>query len=197
MYYILATEVTFADYIPVIVQILVTAGVIFGGTGYWQYRQSKEQAKRDEASKESGIEKKVDDLNNTVSGVDNKVEQISTDVNDLKQDLLLLQNANEETVKYREMRDKKDKEAAIAQNAIINSLMGILRERLVENYNRCMAKGYYSKEEREVYGKMYDCYTQDPFNGNGVIHQIQPIMQKMPWTEEEAKKSNNNKRTIA
>ena len=188
MYYILATEVTFADYIPVIVQILVTAGVIFGGTGYWQYRQSKEQAKRDEASKESGIEKKVDDLNNTVSGVDNKVEQISTDVNDLKQDLLLLQNANEETVKYREIRDKQDKEIVIIQEAVIQSLTGILRERLLENYTRCIAKGYYTKEEREVYGELYKCYTREPFSGNGVMHQLQPIMQDLPWTAEEAER---------
>lgn len=188
MYYILATEVTFADYIPVIVQILVTAGVIFGGTGYWQYRQAKEQAKRDEESKKSGVEKKMDDLSNNVSVLSDKVDKLSTDVQELKDDLVLLQEANEATVKYREMRDKQDKETAIVQTAFIKSLTGILRERLLENYNRCVEKGYYTKEEREVYGEMYKCYINDPFRGNGVMHQLQPIMQDLPWTAEEAER---------
>lgn len=187
MYYILATEFNFADYIPVIIQILVTAGVIFGGAGFWQYRQSKYQAKLDKESKENGLEKKVDTLIDTVSALDNKVDKQTDEIKDIKDDILLLQKANEETVKYRETRDLQDKKAALVQEAIIQSLMGILRERLVENYHRCQEKGYYTQEEREVYGKMYQCYVQDPFNGNGVIHQLQPVMEKMPWTEEQAK----------
>ena len=51
-----------------------------------------------------------------------------------------------------------------------------------------MEKGYYTKEEREVYGAMYECYVADPFNGNGVMHQLQPKMVALPWTEEEANK---------
>jgi len=193
MYYILATEVTLVDYIPVIVQILVTAGVIFGGTGYWQYRQSKEQAKRDAESKTSGVEKKMEDMSKNISSLSDevgslgsKVDHLAVDVKELKDDLALLQEANEATVKYREMRDRQDKEAAVVQKAIIQSLTGILRERLLENYNKCIEKGYYTKEEREVYGQMYECYINDPFRGNGVMHQLQPIMQDLPWTEEEA-----------
>ena len=188
-----ADTVTLADYIPVIVQVLATAGVIFGGAGYWQYRQAKEQAKRDAQSKENGVEKKVDTLIENVTTLNETVSQLNTDIKDVKDDILLLQEANEATVKYREFRDQQDKKAAKVQEAIIQSLMGILRERLLENYNKCQEKGYYTKEEREVYSKMYECYTQDPFNGNGVIHQLQPVMEKMPWTEEEAKKIKNKK----
>ena len=151
-----------------------------------------DQAKRDAESKETGVEKKIDTLSDTMKELTGKVDHLTEDVTELKDDLILLQHANEETVKYRELRDKQDKESIIVQQAIINSLMGILRERLVENYHRCQEKGYYSKEEREVYGKMYECYTQDPFNGNGVIHQLQPVMQSMPWTEEEAKRKNTS-----
>ena len=209
MFYLLAAEFSPSDWIPVIVELVVAAGAIFGGAEYWKYKQAKLQAKRDAESKETGIEKKMDTLtdhvselgdkvsalDNTVSGLDAKVDNLADEIKEVKNDILLLQKANEETVKYRELRDQQDKKAAKVQEAIIQSLMGILRERLVENYHRCLEKGYYTKEEREVYGKMYECYTQDPFNGNGVIHQLQPVMQSMPWTAEDAKKK--NKKTIA
>lgn len=200
-YLILDIESFAATWAPVVVQIFVAAGVIFGGAEYWKYRQTKLQAKLDKESKESGVEKKmeiltnsVDNLKDTVSVLDGKVGDLADEIKAVKNDMILLQKANEETVKYRELRDQQDQKAVRVQEAIIQSLMGILRERLVESYHRCQEKGYYSEEEREVYGKMYECYTQDPFNGNGVIHQLQPIMQNMPWTEEEAKKK--NKKTI-
>lgn len=192
MYYIIAAETTLSDWLPVITEFLVMVAAVFGGAEYWKWRQAKLQAKRDAESKETGVEKKVDTLSDTMKELIGKVDHLTEDVTDLKKDLILLQKANDETVKYRESRDKQDKEAMVVQKAIIESLMGILRERLVENYNRCQEKGYYSKEEREVYGKMYECYTQDPFNGNGVIHQLQPVMQNMPWTKEEANRKNTS-----
>lgn len=207
-YLILDIESFAATWAPVVVQIFVAAGVIFGGAEYWKYKQTKLQVKLDKESKESGVEKKmeiltdsVDNLKDTVSvlddkvsSLDDKVGDLADEIKDVKNDMILLQKANKETVKYRELRDQQDQKAVRVQEAIIQSLMGILRERLVESYHRCQEKGYYSEEEREVYGKMYECYTQDPFNGNGVIHQLQPIMQNMPWTEEDAKKK--NKKTI-
>ena len=192
MHFILAAEINFTDWVPVIVEVIVALAAIFGGAGFWQYKQTQLQAKLNKESKESGVEKKVDTLIDTVSVLDNKVDEQTKAIKD---DITLLQKANEETAKYRETRDLQDKTAAKVQEAIIHSLMGILRERLVENYHKCMDKGYYTQEEREVYGKMYECYTQDPFNGNGVIHQLQPKMANLPWTEEEARKK--NKKTIA
>lgn len=195
MHFIVATETAITAWIPVIVEVIVAIAAIFGGAGFWQYKQTQLQAKLDKESKENGVEKKVDTLIETVSILDNKVDKQTSEIKDIKDDTVLLQKANEETVKYRETRDLQDKKAAKVQDAIIQSLMGILRERLVENYHRCMEKGYYTQEEREVYGKMYKCYTEDPFNGNGVIHQLQPKMASLPWTEEEAKKT--SKKTIA
>ena len=191
---ILATEVAHIDWGTVIVQSLITLGVIFGGAGYWEYRRTKMQKKWDDESKKNGVEKQMKDMSDNfatlsteVGSLNDKFDTLSADVKELKDDLEVLQKANEATVKYREMRDKQDKEAAIIQKAIIQSLTGILRERLLENYNRCIEKGYYTKEEREVYGQMYQCYINDPFRGNGVMHQLQPIMQDLPWTDEEAK----------
>lgn len=192
-YYVLDAETVAATWAPVIIEFLVMAAAIFGGAEYWKWKQAKLQAKIDKESKETGVEKKVDTLIENLSVLNGTVGQMNSEMKEMKEDILLLQKANEETVKYRELRDEQDKKAAKVQEAIIQSLMGILRERLVENYHRCQEKGYYSKEEREVYSKMYECYTQDPFNGNGVIHQLQPVMEKMPWTEEEAKRIKSKK----
>jgi len=187
MQYLILLSADIADYIPVMIQVIITIGAIFGGTGFWQWQQAKDQAKRDKLSKESGLEKKVDTLTEHFALLSEKVDSISSGTQDIKSDILLLQQANDETKKYRELRDKQDKENAVVQKAIIQSLTGILRERLLENYHQCMEKGYYTKEEREVYGEMFKCYTQDPFNGNGVMHDLQPIMKALPWTKEEAK----------
>ena len=182
----LLIDASTTDYTPVIIQIVVTAGVIFGGTGFWQWKQEKDRAKREAANKEQSIGPKVDTITTTINELSTKVDNISSGMQDIKNDILILQKANEETIKYRELRDKQDKESAMVQKAAIQSLTAILRERLLDNYHQCMKKGYYTKEEREVYGEMFECYTQDPFNGNGVMHDLQPIMKSLPWTKEEA-----------
>ena len=192
MHYILAIEFNLIDYIPVIVQILATAGVIFGGAGYWQYKQSKEQAKRDAESKESGIEKKVDTLTEVVTDLTGKVDNLSDNLHDLKSDIELLQRANEETVKYRNARDSADKLALQERQAIIESLKGLIRERLLDVYNRCIKKGYYSKEEREVYKPLYECYTSDPFHGNGVMKDLHHIMVRLPMKPDGEPTDENN-----
>ena len=181
-------ETTIGDYAPVIIQILVTAGVIFGGTGFWQWKQAKDQAKRDKENKENGVEGKVTELSTQLSELTSKIDIMSHDVQEIKDDITLLQEANAETLKYRQFRENNDKKSQIAQNAVIESLKGMLRERLLDNYNKCIKKGFYSKEEREIFGEMFKCYEREPFNGNGVMHQLRPIMQSLPWTAEDAGK---------
>lgn len=189
MYYILneATEVAktaWDVWAPVAVQAMVTIAAIFGGAGFWQYKQAKFQAQQEEKSKKIGVESKVDTLTTIVTNLNTKVD-------DLGNDIRLLEQANTETIKYREQREKADAENSAIQQAVIDSLAGILRERLLENYKRCIKKGYYSEKEREVYKEMYKCYTEPPFNGNGVIHDLQPIMVNLPWTAEDAGKLND------
>jgi len=186
--YIIAA--TLSDYIPVIIQILVTAGAIFGSAGFWQWKQAREQVKRDEISKETGVEKKVELLSEKVDTINEKVDSVSDDVKQMKDDIKLLEHANKEAKKYLDSRSKQDKEVMNAQKAIIESLTGLLRERLLEAYNRCSEKGYYTAAERETYGELFKCYESAPFNGNGVMHQLQPKMLALPWTKEEA----NNKK---
>ena len=188
MYIILATEATFTDWVPVIIQVVVGVTAVFGGAGFWQYKQTKYQAQIDKESKENGTEKKVGELIDTVKNLDVKVDNLTTDVKSLRSDIELLQSANEETVRYRELRDKADKEALRVQLAVIESLKGMMRERLLEVYKSCMKKGYYTMEERETYGELFKCYESEPFDGNGVMHDLQPIIKALPMTPEEAGK---------
>jgi len=106
----------------------------------------------------------------------------------------LLQEANEATIKYREMRDAQDKTSSIERGAVIESLKAMIRDRLLEAYERCTTKGYYTIEERETYGKLYECYHSQPFEGNGVMQQLREKMLELPISEEAAKAElNRNK----
>jgi hypothetical protein len=183
---ILATEVAQIDWGTVIVQSLITLGVVFGGAGYWEYRRAKMQKKWDEESKKNGVENKVDILSDDVKKINTTIEFMAEDVLELKQDIALLQEANQVTIKYREMRDEQDKVSSIERAAVIESLKAIIRDRLLDAYERCMNKGYYTLEERETYGKLYACYHGEPFEGNGVMEQLREEMLRLPKKKDDA-----------
>lgn len=193
----LAVETPAIDWGTIIVQTILTLGAVFGGAGFWQYKQAKMQAKRDEESKKSGVENKVDKLTTEFSNLNAKVDTMSGDLLKIRSDVELLQQANKVTISYREMRDKRDAEALKAQEAVIISLKGLLRERLLDNYKRCMDKGYYTEAERETYGEMFKCYEAEPFDGNGIMHQLQPKISALPWTKEEADKLRKKEKNFA
>ncbi|MBO4542793.1 MAG: hypothetical protein J5725_06370 [Bacteroidales bacterium] len=183
---ILATEIAQIDWGTVIVQSLITLGVVFGGAGYWEYRRAKMQKKWDDESKKNGVENKIDTVAQGLVALTKTVDSMSDDLLQIKSDIELLEKANQVTVEYRETRDKRDKEALKAQEAVIDSLKGLLRERLLDNYYKCIEKGYYTMEERETYHALFECYTREPFRGNGVMHDLQPILVQLPRTAEEA-----------
>ena len=57
-------------------------------------------------------------------------------------------------------------------------ILAMSRTMLLNNYERCMDKGYYSIEEREVYHQLYTAYKDD--NGNGIIDEIAPRIRALP-----------------
>ncbi len=195
---IIATDVVKLSeiWVPIIVQLVITSGAIFGSAGFWQWKSAREQAKRDAESKKTGIENKVSILSEHVMACNDKIDSLSAGLQEIKDDVVLLQAANEETVKYREARDKQDAESLKAQRAVIESMKGLLRDRLLEVYKSCTEKGYYSREERETYGELFKCYESEPFDGNGIMHQLQPIMKALPWTAEDAEKERNKDEVI-
>lgn len=57
-------------------------------------------------------------------------------------------------------------------------ILAMSRTMLLNNYEKCVDKGYYSLEEREVYHKLYEAYKDD--GGNSVIDEIAPRIRKLP-----------------
>jgi len=57
-------------------------------------------------------------------------------------------------------------------------VLAIARTMLLDNYEKCMEKGYYTVEERDVYGNLFIQYRSD--GGNGVIEEIAPRIRALP-----------------
>ena len=57
-------------------------------------------------------------------------------------------------------------------------VLAIARTMLLDNYEKCAKKGYYSLDEREVYSLLYDSYKDD--GGNGVIDAIAERIRELP-----------------
>jgi len=57
-------------------------------------------------------------------------------------------------------------------------ILAMSRSMLLNNYERCMNKGFYTVEEREVYHKLYVAYRDD--GGNSVIEDIAPRIRALP-----------------
>ena len=73
--------------------------------------------------------------------------------------------------KYRNERELKEQ----AKDELI---LGMARVMLIENYNRCEEKGFYTTDEREVYGKLFEAYRIN--GGDGVIDQLAPKLKALP-----------------
>ena len=93
-----------------------------------------------------------------------------------------LKQFDENAVKYRKEREAKEakeaEERRIRQKANDQLTLGMARTMLLNNYEHCIQKGYYSVAEREVFHKLYEAYRQD--HGNGVIEDIAEKIVKLP-----------------
>ena len=70
---------------------------------------------------------------------------------------------------------KREHEQRDAEHAM---LLAMARTMLLDNYEKCMDKGYYSREEREIYSLMYHEYKLS--HGNGVIDTIAERIRELP-----------------
>jgi hypothetical protein len=71
--------------------------------------------------------------------------------------------------------ERKAIEQREAERVII---LAMSRTMLLNNWERCMAKGFYTLEEREVYHKLYEAYHSD--GGNSVIDELAPRIRALP-----------------
>lgn len=71
--------------------------------------------------------------------------------------------------------ERRKVEQREAERSIV---LAIARTMLLDNYEKCVDKGYYSVEERDVFSKLYSAYKSD--HGNGVIDEIAERIRKLP-----------------
>jgi hypothetical protein len=74
--------------------------------------------------------------------------------------------------------DRKREDARRERDAERAIVLAIARTMLLDNFEQCVRKGYYTVEEREVYGKLYAAYTDD--GGNGVIATVAERIRDFP-----------------
>ncbi len=72
---------------------------------------------------------------------------------------------------YRTKREAKEE----AKDDLVLSMARVM---LLENYRDCEEKGFYSMEDREVYGKLFIAYRAS--GGDGIIDQLAPKLREMP-----------------
>lgn len=85
--------------------------------------------------------------------------------------LFVLKGYISELKKYRNEREIKE----AAKDDLV---LGMARVMLMENYRACEKKGYYSMEDREVYGKLFEAYRAS--GGDGIIDQLAPKLRELP-----------------
>jgi hypothetical protein len=93
----------------------------------------------------------------------------------IKRKLEKFDGKREEARTERAETERKAIEQREAERSIV---LAIARTMLLNNWERCMDKGYYTVEEREVYHKLWVSYAQD--GGNGIIEEIAPRIRALP-----------------
>ena len=88
------------------------------------------------------------------------------DAFDQKRELARFERAENKRREY-EQRD--------AERTIV---LAMARTMLLDNFEKCMKKGCYTVDEREVYHKLYAAYKDD--SGNGVIDTIAERIRQLP-----------------
>lgn len=96
---------------------------------------------------------------------------------------IVMKNINDDARQYRqqrkEMEEAQKKEETIKQEKRDQALLAIMRTMLKDNADKCLEKGYYSVEEREIYSALYRVYKE--YGGNGVIDEMGNRLRPLPY----------------
>ena len=77
-----------------------------------------------------------------------------------------------DAARIEQAEDKKQREAERSM------LLAIARTMLLNNYEKCMSKGYYTYEERDVFHELFDAYRKD--GGNGIMEDLSKKIVELP-----------------
>jgi len=80
--------------------------------------------------------------------------------------------------------ERKETEQREAEHTII---LAMSRTMLLNNWEKCMDKGYYTIEERKVYHELYLAYKSD--GGNSIIDEIAPRIRALPMEPPKSKEA--------
>lgn len=178
---------------PIVTIILA----VLGSGGLWEFLKvkviQKTEPQQQQQQQLNTIQESINQLTNHMSDVKDSVNGLKVDVTKIRSDVDILQAATKETELYRQAREEKEdanfKAYKSERDGMINALKLLMQDRLIANADVCMAKGYYTREERITFHAMYELYISEPFNdGNPIVVDLQPKMVALPYTKEEAEK---------
>lgn len=89
---------------------------------------------------------------------------------------VIQQRAARAATSYRRQREERE---AIKADLVLC----MARIMLLEHYHRCVSKGFYSVEERDVYHPLYEAY--DAAGGDGVLTPIAKKIVELPEFKED------------
>lgn len=99
------------------------------------------------------------------------LDNINNDLKGIQGDIVYLKDCHNETLTY--AREQEDKDAVRDRMNL-----GMARSMLITNYERCVAKGMYTTDEKEVYHELYEAYEQA--GGNGIMKDIRDRILELP-----------------
>ena len=156
----------------------------FASTGLWDVIKLRLQ-------KKSAPEKQLDNIQDSIADIKDSVNELKINMTQLSSDVEILKAANKATEEYRQARETREKESLkiyqSERQGMIDALKILMQDRLLANADNCLAKGYYTREERATFHQMFELYRSEPFNdGNPVVVELAPKLRALPMTKEEA-----------
>lgn len=172
---------------PIVTIILA----VLGSGGLWEVIKLKIMKKSEPEQQLNNLVNLVAKLTDSVSDMKDSVSDLKVTIAQLSSDVEILKAANRATVEYRNARETREQESfkiyQAERQGMIEALKIMMQDRLLANADNCLAKGYYTREERATYHQMFELYRSEPFNdGNPVIMELAPKLKALPMTKEEA-----------
>lgn len=169
---------------------------VLGSSGLWEVIKLKIMKKSEPGQQLDNLVNLVTKLTDSVVDMKDSMSDIKVSMTQLSSDVDILKAANKATEEYRQARETREKESfkiyQSERQGMIDGLKILMQDRLLANADACLAKGYYTREERATFHQMFELYRSEPFNdGNPVIMELAPKLRALPMTKEEADKQSD------